>query len=209
MSTRRYDSSRRQEAAARTRTQILDAGRELFVHRGYAATTMNDIAARANVAPATANAAFGGKAGLLKRLFDVGIVGDDEDIPVSEREVARKVAAESDPRRQCALLAAFVTEVHQRLAPLHGVLIQASGVDDQVREEAAREQKRRRQGMQEFVDLLAPSALRTDLDQDRAADVVWALTDPRVYIGLVQERGWTPDDFTDWLTEQLASALLR
>ena len=70
---------------------ILDAGRELFVEQGYAATTMGDVAARAEVAPATANAAFGGKAGLLKQLVDVGIAGDDEDIPVSERDVAMQI----------------------------------------------------------------------------------------------------------------------
>ena len=209
MSTRRYDSSRRQEAAARTRQQILDAGRELFVERGYAATTMGEVAARAQVAPATANAAFGGKAGLLKRLVDVGVAGDDEDIPVSERDVALQISAQSDPRRQCVMMADLVTEIHQRLAPLHEVLQQASGVDEQVRDEVARSQKGRRQGMQEFVDTLHPTALRPDLDHDRAADIVWALTEPRLFIGLVHERGWSPDEFSAWLAAQLTAALLR
>jgi len=210
MSSRSYDASRRQEGAARTREQILEAGRALFVEHGYAATTMNDVAHRAGVAPATAAAAFGGKAGLLKRLVDVGITGDDEDVPVSEREVARQVAAAfDDPSHQCELLAAFVTEVHERLAPLHEVLMQASGVDEQVREQVTRGQQGRRAGMAEFVALIDPARVKEGLDAGTAADTVWALTDPRLYTGLVDERGWTSASYTSWLVSQLRSALLR
>ncbi len=210
MSSRSYDASRRQQGAARTREQILEAGRALFIERGYAATTMNDVAQSAGVAPATAAAAFGGKAGLLKRLVDVGITGDDEDVPVSEREVARQVAAASDDAgRQCELLAAFVTEVHERLAPLHEVLLQASGVDEQVRDQVTRGQQGRRVGMAEFVSLIDPARLKQGMDADTAADVVWALTDPRLYTGLVGERGWTSESYASWLVSQLRSALLR
>jgi AcrR family transcriptional regulator len=209
MSTRRYDSTRRQQAAARTRIEILDAGRQLFISRGYAATTMSDVAARAGVAPATAAAAFGGKAGLLKRLVDVGVAGDDEDVPVSEREVAQRIAATTDAVQQCEMLAAFVTDVHERLAPLHDVLMQASGIDDDVRQELAREQERRRAGMAEFSALVDAGALKPELDGERAADVAWALTEPRLYVGLVQERGWTKKQYRLWLGAQLVAGLLR
>ena len=40
---RRYDTTRRSEAAARTRVAILDAARQLFTERGYAATPMSAI----------------------------------------------------------------------------------------------------------------------------------------------------------------------
>jgi AcrR family transcriptional regulator len=210
MSSRSYDASRRQEGAARTREHILAAGRALFIEHGYAATTMNDVAQSAGVAPATAAAAFGGKAGLLKRLVDVGITGDDQDVPVSEREVARQVAAASDDAgRQCELLAAFVTEVHQRLAPLHEVLTHASGVDEQVQDLMTRTQQGRRAGMAEFVALIRPDRLKQDLDGDAAADIVWALTEPRLYTGLVGERGWTDEQYEAWLVSQLTTALLR
>ena len=210
MSRRTYDSTRRQQQAAATRVAIMDAGRRLFVDRGYAATTVADIASVAGVAPATVNAAFGGKAGLLKRLVDVGIAGDDDDVPVSDREVAQQVAAASDdPLRQIELLAAFHTEVQERLAPLEEVLMQASGVDEQVRGQIARNQADRRTGMGEFVALVDPTRLKQGLDADTAADVVWALMDPRLYTGLVRERGWTSEQYQQWLVGQLATALLR
>ena len=63
--------------------------------------------------------------------------------------------------------------------------------------------------MAEFVALVDPAELADGLDTDRAADIVWALTEPRIYRGLVSERGWLPDDYRSWLVEQLANALLR
>lgn len=185
---------------------MLDAGRALFVERGYAGTTVADIARVAGVAPATVAAAFGGKAGLLKRLVDVGIAGDDAPIAVNDRDIARQVSAEPDPRRQLALLTGFITEVHGRLADLHDVLAQASGVDEQVRSELAREQARRRIGMAEFVARVDPAALA--VDRETAADAIWALTEPRLYLGLVRERQWTPEQYRGWLTAQLAAAVL-
>jgi len=206
VSRRPYDSSRRKHAAAATRTAILEAARLLFVERGYAATTVADIAASAGVAPATVNAAFGGKAGLLKRLVDVAIVGDEEPLPVSQREIARQIADERDPRRQISLLVGSLTATHERLADLQAVLVQASGVDAEVRTEAARSEERRRHGMGEFVALVDPASLSTDAQT--AADAVWALTEPRLYLGLVRERGWSPDQYRTWLVGQLEAALL-
>lgn len=184
----------------------MDAGRALFVERGYAATTVADIAASAGVAPATVNAAFGGKAGLLKRLIDVAIVGDDEPVPVSQREVAQRIAAEGDPRRQIELLVDSLTETHERLADLQDVLVQASGVDEQVRDELVRFQQRRRNGMAEFVALVPEHALV--VDAETAADIVWALTEPRLYLGLVRERQWTEEQYRTWLAAQLTAAVL-
>ena len=50
--------------------------------------------------------------------------------------------------------------------------------------------------------------LREDLDVERAADVLWALNsyEPR---WLLADRGWSPDEITDWLAETLCRALLR
>ena len=56
---RRYDATGRRQAAVRTRAAILDAARELFTERGYAATPMAAIADRAGVALDTVYAAAG------------------------------------------------------------------------------------------------------------------------------------------------------
>jgi AcrR family transcriptional regulator len=187
---------------------MLDSARMLFVERGYAATTVADIAAAAGVAQATVNAAFGGKAGLLKHLVDVGVVGDDAPVPLAEREVVAAIVAEPDPARQCAMLASMTADIHERLGPLQDVLLQAAGADPQVRLQVERSQQDRRTGMSQFVAAVEPSALKPGLTPARAADVVWALADPRLYVGLVLERGWSKSDYEQWLGDQLASALL-
>jgi hypothetical protein len=87
--------------------------------------------------------------------------------------------------------------------------MQASGIDVEVRQEVAREQERRRAGMAEFTALIDSGSLKTELDVDRAADVAWALTEPRLYVGLVRERGWTNDQYRQWLSAQLVAGLLR
>ena len=58
---RRYDASKRRQAAARTRQLILDAALELFTGQGYAATPMTAIAQRAGVALDTVYASVGRK----------------------------------------------------------------------------------------------------------------------------------------------------
>ena len=53
MSPRKYDMSRRASAAAQTRRRIIDATRELHGEQGIAATSWDDIAARAGVGVGT------------------------------------------------------------------------------------------------------------------------------------------------------------
>jgi len=208
VSRRRYDATGRRQAAAANRHAMLDAARTLFADRGYAATTVAEIAAAAGVAPATVNAAFGGKAGLLKQLVDIAVAGDEEPVRLADRPVTAAIAAEPDPSRACDLLASLVTDIHGRLGSLHHVVQQAAGTDPQVRAHVDREQRGRREGMAEFVATLDPAHLAPGLTADRAADTVWALTDPHLYTALVQERGWTTTDYRHWLANQLTAALL-
>jgi AcrR family transcriptional regulator len=53
MSPRKYDMTRRASAAAQTRQRIIDATRELHTTQGIAATSWDDIAARAGVGVGT------------------------------------------------------------------------------------------------------------------------------------------------------------
>jgi hypothetical protein len=50
--------------------------------------------------------------------------------------------------------------------------------------------------------------LRARLSVRTASDIIWALATERSYLALVRERGRRAGDYEDWLTEQLAAALL-
>ena len=63
---RRYASEVRDEQARRTRRAIVAAAHDLFLAEGYAATTIDAIAAAAHVSRRTVFNSVGGKAALLK-----------------------------------------------------------------------------------------------------------------------------------------------
>lgn len=50
--------------------------------------------------------------------------------------------------------------------------------------------------------------LRPGLSARKAGDIIWALASERVYLALVQERGWSAEHYETWLADQLAAALL-
>src|SRR3954454_1667006 len=94
---RRYDSSRRRAQAAATRTDILDAAQRLFEQRGYAATTMEAIAAEGGVALKTVYVAFETKSGLLRALWNHLLRAGDDAVPVAGQGWYREVLDEADP----------------------------------------------------------------------------------------------------------------
>lgn len=52
-----------------------------------------------------------------------------------------------------------------------------------------------------------PARSANDLDPDRARDIVWTLISPEVYEQLVNDRGWSPDEYEQWLARALADAI--
>ncbi len=62
--------SRSERRKARTAGVILDAGERLFISRGYAATTMEDLAEEADVAVGSIYAHFGSKEGVYSALIE-------------------------------------------------------------------------------------------------------------------------------------------
>src|SRR5438067_12428497 len=113
---RPYQSTLRGAQALSTREAVIRAASRLFVEKGYAATSIEDIAAAAGVSRATVFTSVGGKAKLLKTALDVAIVGDDEPVPLPDRPRSKAIRAEPDPRKYLALYAALITVYDGRQA---------------------------------------------------------------------------------------------
>lgn len=200
MSTRTYDASGRRAAALESQSRILAVARRRMLEDGYAASTIPAIAREAGVSAQTVYAAFGSKAGLFKRIVDVGIVGDEELIPVSGRSIVDDVRSARSATARFALFADFVAGVHERLADIVEIGLAAAGSDAEIAELMRRMDRQRREGMREFVDLMAElGSLRSDLDLDEATDMVWVLTAAASYRSLVKERGWSIAAYARWL----------
>ena len=207
---RKYQSPLREGHASNTRTAIIEAAWRLFAEQGYAATSIDEIAAVARVSRATVFTAVGGKPVLLKAAFDVSIVGDDEPVSLPERASSRAIRAEPDPGLYLDRYAGMATEIGGRVAPIAEAVRGAAGVDADARELWETHLAQRRQGAANVVaDLLRKGGrLRPELDAGSAADVVWILNDPGLYHHLVLKRGWSPEKFHQWLARALRSQLL-
>jgi AcrR family transcriptional regulator len=206
---RRYVSPLRQDAAARTRQAVLDAARDLFIARGYTATTVEEIAGRAGVSKPTVFAAAGSKQAILKQLRDITLAGDDEPVPVAQRPWYREALAEPDPRRALRLYARNATAIHRRSADMHEVLRAAATSDKNLHDLWRASEDERRGGATIVVDaLLHKSPLKTGLDRAAAIDIVWILTASDIFWRLVRTRRWTNTQYESWLGDTLCEQLL-
>ena len=203
---RPYDAGSRREGAARNRAAVLAACRELLFRDGYHRMTVRSVAAQAGVSPETVYKAFGGKAGLVKALWDVTLAGDDQPVPIADRPQMREVQSAVGLAEKLHRWAGFVSGANQRLAPLYDLLAQA-GPD--VVEVLAATGRERLTGVRALVAHLAGAGLLAPgCDPAAAADACWALTGPRLFLDLTASRGWQPAQYEDWLTRMLAANLL-
>lgn len=195
--------SRREQSARETRRQVLAAAAELFVTRGYVATTIDQVAAAAGVSRPTVFA-VGSKSQLFALARDVAMAGDDEAAPVSQRESAQRVLAARDPHDLLALLAEHVTGVQERYGPLDEALHRAAGADSELAALWRTAEQQRRHGAEVFVRALAgigPVA-------GDAVDTLWLLMAPDVHTRLVRDSGWSRRRYVGWLTRSLRALLV-
>jgi hypothetical protein len=114
-----------------------------------------------------------------------------------------------NPREQLAGFVGVTVRVNERIAPLYRILTSAAGTDP----DAAGlldELTRQRQGGQRTIarSLARAGALRPELRERDAADLIHALMSPELYQLLVVDRAWNADRYQRWLARTLGDQLL-
>jgi AcrR family transcriptional regulator len=202
--------TRRARSARLTRRRILDAAHALFVEQGYAATTIQQIAEKADVAWQTVYSVFGNKPAVLSAVFDVTVVGDDDPVPMMRRPFIRQIDEEPDPRAKMRIFARHLRATGERTSAILSVIESAAGTDPEIAQVWRTLQDQRRYGMGEAARTFAEAGiLRAGLDVDQAADLLWFFSGPWAYRALVAGRGWSPDNFEVWVSETLVTQLLE
>jgi AcrR family transcriptional regulator len=208
-SRRRYDSARRQEQARLTRRSIVEAAKSLFIERGYAATTMRAVAAGAGVSVETVYKTFGTKAGLVKAVFDVAIVGDDKPVPMLQRERVARILSQADPRRKLFMYCEHLAEAGPRAGPLQLLIRSAAAGDTEAAQVWDQMVGERLTGMTEFARHLHEGGyLRPDVSLEDARDILWTYNSVEIYDLLVLQRGWDPERYGRWVAKAMIGALL-
>lgn len=190
---RSYVSPRRAATADATRAAILQASRALFLERGYAATTVAAVAARASVSAKTVYARFGNKRQLLAAVLDHAIAGDALPVPILEREWVQAMREEEDRGKRLDLLADGGAAILGRRTEVDELIRRAAEVDPALRDLVVTSRIQRRAGQAELLRI----ALGEPPD-DTAIDALFALGSPEVYRLTVIESGWSHDRFVAW-----------
>jgi AcrR family transcriptional regulator len=209
---RSYDSRLRGERAEATRLAIVAAAGRLFADRGYAATSIDEIAAAAGVGRATVfTSVGGGKPELLKEAYRLAVRGPaNASTPLGQQARSRRISAEADAHKLRAGYAGVMVEVGRRLAPLYEAVRAAAHADLEARELWRLITEERRTAATGIVRRLAErKALLHGLDQQTASDILWVLNDPALYQLLVTQRRWTQRRFRSWLTQSMQIQLLE
>ena len=208
-SPRRYDSTLRKQQATETRARILDAAQRLFSDRGYAATTMEAIATEAAVATDTVYSSFRTKGGVLHKLLDVRVAGDDSPVPLLDRAGPLAVRAQPTQKRQLTAFAADIVRTVDRARPVDDIMRSAAAVDPEIAQLRVRMHTGRYENMRQLISwVVAKGPLRTGLDEEDAAAIVWTLAGPEVNRLLRVERGWSLERYETWLADTLTRTLL-
>jgi len=191
----------RRRQALQTRRLIVDAARRLFLEWGYGVTTMEAIAGEAGVAVSTVYAIFKNKRALLREMRSALL---DQ---ARTREIHEEARKQEDPELRLEMIA----HQNRRQWEFGGSMIAihegAAAVDREAAAELSEVLGGRRWIMTRFIQEMKDT-LRPDLDASRATAILLALCQPAVYRELVEESGWSPDEYEAWLSEALKEQLL-
>jgi len=205
---RPYDASARQERAARNREAVLDAAQGLLLGKGYAGTTVGEVAKAAGVSSESVYKYFGSKAGLVRGIYERGLLGT-EPVPAELRSDAAQ-ATEHDPRRLMETWGRLTAEVMSQGAPIWILMRDAAAAGHTeltLQLEQIREEKYRRM-LGNARRLLASGHAKTSLSEQQAADIMWFYSSPELYEVLVLQRGWNSSQLAGFVSSGLAAQLL-
>lgn len=189
---------------------MLDRARHLFITEGYAATTMERIAAEAGVAVQTLYYTFRTKGQLLCEVVEVTGAGPEDPVPVAERPWMREMLSARSGQRVLALAVEHGTDIFERAAPLWPAVTVAAAADPHVEHYWREVAASRRAGQQRMVGRLAElGALRHGLEPDRATALVVVLFGHDVFRGLVIDAAWGVPTYKAWLFTTLTQQLLQ
>lgn len=195
----------RSDRARATRLRIIKAAYTLFCERGYAGTTMTDIADAAGVAVQTVYFTFHTKSELLSRAYDFAVLGESEPLPPEQQPWYAEMTATPDLATALRHMVEGVGAILRRATPLDTVVRASAGGDPDTAKVRAFHERWRADGYRAMLGLLQPkSPLRAGITPERATDLLLLYVGVDVYRVLVEDFGWTHEAWIDWTVATLS-----
>ncbi len=194
--------SLRERRAQLTRDEILRAARRLFAERGYARTSVRDIAQAAGVSAQTVYDSVGSKQALVARLND--LIDSEAGIGA----IARAAATSEDPAEVAATSARVTRSILEHCADIIHALVTGAAAEPELAAAMAEGQRRHRAGAAFVVGRLGELGALAG-DPGEAAESLAAITDVRFALMLEEDYGWSLDRLEEWLAATSRALLLR
>lgn len=199
---RAYQSSVREKQAQETCRKIIAAARKLLQQKGYSGMTMEAVAQEAGVAVPTVYANFRSKTGLVEEILEAARFGDEY------QNVVRSALAEPRARERLRYAPRIARRIHESENAILDLLRGAGALTPALARQDSQRECHRYESQRKLVEGVAGAKeLRRGLSTQRARDILWAFTGRDLYRMLVRERGWTPQEYQDWLEQAVLEML--
>jgi AcrR family transcriptional regulator len=199
---RPYHSVRRAAAAKRTRARMLAEAKRLFAARGIEEVTVNEIAAAAEVSPATFFNVFKSREGILAALMNEFLFGAHTTAALKALEGV------TDPVEALRRTAGIARSIYAGEARELGDVREIAGSSLTLRNvEKAFDDRRMMMQAPRIRALFDAGRARRNLSPEVAARLLWMYTSRDVYRLLTVDGGWSGDAYETWLADTLIEAL--
>ena len=162
---------------------------------------MNAIAGEAGVAVSTVYAAFKNKRAVLRE------IRMGWHARTHAREINEQAARQPDPARRLEMIANSNRRHWELGAGLVAIYQGAAAADREAAAELEEALRGRKSALDRVVEGME-EALRPGLNATRAAAILRALCRAELYQELVEDSGWSPDEYESWLSGTLKRQLL-
>jgi AcrR family transcriptional regulator len=192
----------RERKAQLTRDEILRAARRLFAERGYARTSVRDIARAAGVSAQTVYDSVGSKQELVARLNDL------IDSEAGLAALGRAAAESGDPREVAALPARVTRSILEHCGDIVHALVTGAASEPAIAAALAEGQRRHVEGVGRAVGLLGRLGALGPAPED-AASTLAAISDVRFALILRESYGWSLDELERWIAATSRALVLK
>jgi len=123
-------------------------------------------------------------------------------------DIIRYARSTTDPETRLRRAAAVARQIRSAQSAAFELMRGAGVVAPELAKLEQQRERLRYEREESVITFLRESGkLRTGLSHQGARDIFWMLTGGDVYRMLVQERGWSPQQYQDWLADTLVKLL--
>jgi hypothetical protein len=147
------------------------------------------------------NASFRSKGDLLMAALDVAVVGDAAPVPLDQRPEFAALGSWT-LRQRAQATARLVAGINERTTGMVLALREAAASDADLAERRRQREQQRRTNVEQGAALVAGRAVTAE-----EVDGLWALAAVEIYQMLTELRGWTPQQYENWLADVIERLL--